>query len=271
MAYSKGLNVHRLMEDFSKRVKAAERELTNVEKSTKTLAEKDAAIRSEREALTEQITEHERTLAGLQGERNDLLGAWATATFEDDQDAMSAVQAKRAELDDSIEKAEQDIRKLRTSLESLEDTSEAAARLKFRLEQINVGGTVANHFAWELKNALVGHFTGLGTRKQQAELSLPRVDAATLEAVREEELDGYLEEKQAKQDSALKEKQAKQEREQKDEQRRALVRRINDVSGRVDDKGERLPRFGSKDYETYARTGVNPLPALKREYAKLKN
>lgn len=260
-------NVHALMEGFSKRLKVAERELTNVEKSAKTLNEKDAAIREEREVLERQIAECEEFVAPLLEEREQLREKYTLAAFEGRAGEQEDIHKRREELDETVAEHRKHADKLRASLDSLDDTSEAAARLKFRLEQINYGS--ASVFVMELKKVLDRHVSGLGTRKQQAELSLPSFDPATLEAVREEEIDGYLEQKQAKAESAERAEQAREEREQKDAERRALVRRINDVSAEVDDKGERLPRLGSRDYETYARTGVNPLPALKEEYEAL--
>jgi chromosome segregation ATPase len=220
---NENLNPHTFHEGYLKRLRAAERELERVEKRVRTLASRHEDIRQRKSELDSKITDRERQLAGLQSERNDLLGAWATATFEDDQDAMSTIQTKRAELDKTIAERETDIRSLRTSLDALEDTQREAAELRVRLEQLNHGN--AYSFATELRNILVRHELGLKSRKSKAERTLPTVDLDTLELVREEEIPGYLEKKQAQQEELerAKQKRARQEQELKDRTSRQYI------------------------------------------------
>jgi len=242
MGDNKELNPHTFHEGYMKRLRGAERELTNVEKRVKTLATKHASICAERESLTEQIRGRERTVSALLGQRSDLLGDWSLADFNGDTQAKENIQKRRAELDEQVEDKEQELSSLRTSLDALEDTSREAAELQVRLEQLNYGN--AYSFATELRNILVRHELSLKSRKKEAERMLPTVDPATLEATREELVDGYLEKKQAHQES-LERAQQERERQQQEHERRANTPYVG-WSGYVDQFGERLPR-GSVD------------------------
>lgn len=214
------LSPHTFYEGFLKRLRAAERELTNVEKRVRTLATKTEDVRQRKSELDSKITDCERTVSALLGQRADLQGEWASATFSDDTETMESIQKRRQELDKRVEDYEQELSTLRTSLDALEDTSRETAELMVRLEHLNYGN--AYSFATELRNILVRHELCLNSRKSEAQRTLPTIDPATLEAVREEEIPGYLEKKQARQEEV---ERARQERERREQELRERTSR----------------------------------------------
>lgn len=210
---NENLNPRTFHEGYMKRLRAAELELERVEKRAKSLAEKHEDIRTRRIALEQELDEHNTAVQDLQTERASLQAEYMEASFNDDGEHISEIKKRRAELDKSIRQHETDIRTRRSSLDALEDTSREAAELHVRLEQLNYGN--AYLFASELRNILVRHEAGLNSRKSEAERALPTVDLDTLELVREEEIPGYLEEKQAHQQEV---ERAQQERARKEQE-----------------------------------------------------
>ncbi len=209
------MNPHELMEGFSKRLKAAEKELAASEKRAKKLSEKHAAVCSERESLGQQIHEHERVVGSLQGQRSDLQGEWSEASFNGDTAAQRAIQNKRAELDKDIRSRQSELEELRTSLAELEDNGREIAEQVVNLEAIEFGA--AWSFATQLRNELVNYVHALDSRRADARRILPSVHPEILEAVKEELVEGYAAEKQRQADEV---EQARQERQRKEEEAR---------------------------------------------------
>lgn len=215
---NENLNAHTFHEGYLKRLRAAERELDRVEKRVRTLATKHDDIRQKRESLQQEMDEHITVVGDLQAERASLQAEYMEASFNDDGKRISEIQERRATLDKSIKQHDKDIRGLQEQLNGLEDTTREAAELKVRLEQLSYGN--AYLFASELRNILVRHEASLNSRKSEAERALPSLDLDTLELVREEEIPGYLEEKQRQQEAV---ERAKQERARKEQELKEKV------------------------------------------------
>jgi seryl-tRNA synthetase len=192
---STDINPHELMEKFSKRMRASERELIACEKQAKKLSEKHEALCILRKSLTEQIHEQERTLGALQGQRTDLQGEWSTASFENNTAVQRTIQNQRADIDKSIEESKQDLLGLRERLDGLKDDSRAVAEQVVKLEGLNFG--TAWTFATRLRNELVSYEHKLASRRNEARKMLPTVELAMLEDVKDDLVDGYAEDKRA--------------------------------------------------------------------------
>ncbi len=218
MGDNKEFNPYTFHEGYMKRLRAAERELTNVEKRVKSLDKKHEEIRTRRIALEQEMDERTTAVEDLQAERASLQAEYMEASFNDDGKRVSEIQERRATLDKSIKQHESDIRALQGQLDGLEDSTREAAELKVRLEQLSYGN--AYLFASELRNILVRHESSLNSRKSEAERTLPSLELDTLELVREEEIPGYLEEKQRQQEAV---ERAKQERARKEQELKEKV------------------------------------------------
>lgn len=236
------LNPHDLMTRFSKRLKAAERELEASEKAAKKLAAKDAEMYAERTSLEQQIDGREAALKSLLSDRSDLLGEWSLADFNNDQSAKESIQARRSEIDEKVEQQEQELSTLRTSLDDLGDMSREIAGLVVKLEAIAFGS--AYIFGSELRTALIRYESKLNSRRDDARRSLPFVHPNVIEAVREEADEEYAERKQRRE---LELEQARQYRMRNEQnlKEKATTPYVG-WSGFVDQFGEKLPR-GSVD------------------------
>jgi hypothetical protein len=187
-----------LMKGFADKLRAAEKELTRLEKRAKTLSEKHDVAEAERASLEDQIQAAQEAITAAQDDREGLLEEWTRASFEGDTQAQREVRGRKAELDQSIEDKQAELQGLRDRLEGLDDLSREIAEIYVAVEALSIGD--AWLFATRLRTELVNNEVRLKSRQSEASKMLPRVDLDVLEAVRADADEEYLEKKQRREE-----------------------------------------------------------------------
>jgi predicted nuclease with TOPRIM domain len=149
------MDLIRDMEMYVKAYKSAESTLDELaEKATDVRGRADE-IYADRSSLQEELQQHERSVAALRGQREDLKLEHAEASFSNDQKELERISQERTNIEQSINRHHKDIRAVRSKLDSLsaEELELEAAKIYVEVEQAITGVPVVFgelHFATNL-------------------------------------------------------------------------------------------------------------------------
>lgn len=228
----------KLLTGYADKLKQAQRELEKMSKKAEKLSQQQAEMDARRAELVAQQAAADAAIAELQAEDAELKPKLLDALMEDDTMQQRELKQRRKEVADAIRERESELEGLDADLEALGNLDRDAAALSVELEMLEFGNTVM--FLDELRNSLRADRGALDSKREQARKNLPAFSSAVLESVKDELIDGYAEEKQAKQESVEKARQERERREQ-EARDRANTQHVG-PSGYVDQYGEQLPR-----------------------------
>jgi predicted nuclease with TOPRIM domain len=205
------MNPIELMEGFSKRLKATEKELSSLERKAKRLSDKEADIRKRKSSLTQEVAKHEEAILALEQEDAELKREILEAMLSDDTTTESDLKQRRKEIATEIEQHHDEIRGLREALDNLENTEQASAEIAAKLDTLTFG--YAFGFGSRLRDALVQNELRLKGRQSAARLALPEYDEDAYQVIRAE-LNPEQVERERREQQRLDEHHSRREQEQ---------------------------------------------------------
>lgn len=119
------------MQAYVDAYKSAEGTLDELGEKATDVRSRHDELYAQRESFEQQIREHERSVAALRGQREDLKLEHAEASFSNDQKELERIARERTNLEQRINKHHKDIRAVRESLDGLstEDLQMEAAKI----------------------------------------------------------------------------------------------------------------------------------------------
>jgi hypothetical protein len=166
-----------LLTGYAEKLKASEKQLKSLERKAKALAQKQAETDEQRIYLEAKITDHRRDAASLHSENADLQLQYIKAVYEQDVSAQRDVQARRQEIEASLQEHGRAVEELNEALEKLPSFEQESAELAKEIEALSFGD--GWRFARQVETALVQNQNALKSRQGEAKSKLPSFSEAT--------------------------------------------------------------------------------------------
>lgn len=168
------MGLQALLEGYQSNMAALTQSVQKLEEQSESIAAQGKERRRS-QARTEAL---QRTVAALQGERQDLLGRWTEAEFNEDVAEQKSIKARRKAVDEEIAQAQEIIRSEQESMTTVNEEQSANLAVQKDILRLPITRELADKVA-EIINEESNDL-----RKRVATISVPDYEQKTYDRLR---------------------------------------------------------------------------------------